>query len=365
MRRSGWSAWDGRFAAPVVCSLVALGMAGPGAAVAAKWQAVPVPMPGVATSVSLNAVACVHAHSCWTVGSTGTRHDTDRALAERWNGRRWTVVPVPSPGDYGATELTGLACSGGSACIAVGQRGAGQGGTLVERWNGRRWSVQDAPNPAGSSLSGVSCSHASDCLAVGNSGSFDSTDIFNYSLNLHWNGTKWTAEPYKVTGTLNAVSCTSAAFCAAVGYLADSAGYQSAAEQWNGTSVSDVPSGDNNASEPESLSCVSSKFCMAVGTAQGDVVGRWNGRRWRFAGSPGGLDTVWCLTSHLCVAAGARQPNEQRSFARVERWNGARWSVEPVPAVAGTVIYGVTCTGPSACIAVGSSGSGPLALRYR
>jgi hypothetical protein len=287
-----------------------------------------------------------------------------RALAERWNGRRWSVVRVPSPKDFGSTQLTGLACSSVSACIAVGQRGAGEGGTLVERWNGRKWSVQSAASPGGSSLDGVSCSGASDCLAVGNSGSFDSTGIFNYSLNLHWNGRRWTAQRYGVTGTLNAVSCTSAAFCAAVGYLADSAGYQTAAEEWNGTSVSDVPSGDGNGSEPQSVSCVSRTFCMAVGTAQGDVVSRWNGRVWKFAGSPGGLDSVWCLTSSLCVAAGSREPNEQRSFARVERWNG-RWSVEPVPAVDGSVINGVTCTGPSACVAVGSSGSGPLALRYQ
>jgi len=47
--------------------------------------------------------------------------------------------------------------------------------------------------------------------------------IFNYALNLDWNGTGWTAEPYHETGFLNGVSCASAVFCAAVGDLEDSA----------------------------------------------------------------------------------------------------------------------------------------------
>lgn len=355
-----------RVAAGLVCLLgLAMFATGTAAAAAAEWRTVPAPLPAGASSASFNAVACAWTRSCWAVGMVSAHHRGDRALAEHWNGRTWRVVTVPSPKAFGQTDLTGVACDGNSACIAVGQRGAGQGGTLVERWDGARWSVQAAPSPGGSSLSDVSCVSAVDCLAVGNSGSFDSTGIFNYSLNLHWNGTSWAAEPDNVTGWLTGVSCTSSVFCSAVGFLADSAGYQSSAEQWNGTSVSDVPSGDNNSSEPQAVSCASSKFCMAVGTDEGDFVSRWNGHRWKFYGSPGGLDTVWCLRSDLCLAAGSTAGKHGYSFARVERRNGTRWSVQLAGPVAGTEVNGVTCASPSACVAVGASGSRPLVLRYR
>jgi len=103
--------------------------------------------------------------------------------------------------------------------------------------------------------------------------------------------------------------------------------------------------------------------CAAVGDLEDSA--RWNGQRWKFGGSPGGLDAVWCLRSNRCVAAGARDVNLQTTFLSVARWNGARWFLEPAPSAAQTILNGVTCTGPSACVAVGSAGSQPLVLRYR
>jgi hypothetical protein len=44
--------------------------------------------------------------------------------------------------------------------------------TLAERWNGRRWSIERTPNPAGakaSELEAVSCAPATTCTAVGHS----------------------------------------------------------------------------------------------------------------------------------------------------------------------------------------------------
>jgi len=338
-----------------MAGVVVLG--GAGAAIAAQWRSVSVPLPAGASGASLNAVACARMSLCWAVGTAKIRHRGHRALAERWNGQRWRVAPVPSPARLGGTGLLGVACSGPSACMAVGTTGAGQGGTLAERWNGRAWSLVATPSPSGSSLSAISCATASDCLAVGNSGAFQD-GIFNYSLNLAWNGTVWTREPYHETGWLNGVSCPSAIFCAAVGDIADSAGTSTVTEQWNGATISDVPSGDGNSSELQGVSCVSTTFCMAVGTGafESNIVSLWNGKRWRFAGSPGGLDAVWCLRSNLCVAAGGGE--------RVARWNGRRWVIQPGPGAGYTGLNGVTCTGPSACLAVGSDRSQMLALRY-
>src|ERR1039458_10698773 len=51
----------------------------------------------------------------------------------------------------GRGDLSGVSCVSVGACIAVGdmKNGAGTKVTLAERWNGRRWSVQATPNPAG------------------------------------------------------------------------------------------------------------------------------------------------------------------------------------------------------------------------
>ena len=178
--------------------------------------------------------------------------------------------------------------------------------------------------------------------------------IFNYSLNLVWNGTVWTRQPYRETGTLNAVSCASATFCAGVGVISDSAGNDSTTEQWNGTAITDVASGDGSSGALQGVSCPSEAFCMAVGSEYGRIASLWNGRRWRLTASPAGLDAVSCPREKLCVAVGQR----------IARWNGTSWAVAPTRIAAGSSLDGVTCTGSSACLAVGSSGPEPLALRY-
>jgi len=91
-------------------------------------------------------------------------------LAERWNGRKWAVQPMPRVKD-GA--LRRVSCSSVRVCTAVGYHARG---TLAARWNGRKWVVQRTPspsatnNPSGTSKSelvGVSCSSATACTAVG------------------------------------------------------------------------------------------------------------------------------------------------------------------------------------------------------
>jgi hypothetical protein len=97
---------------------------------------------------------------------------------------------------------------------------------------------------------------------------------------------------------------------------------------------------------------------------------RWNGRGWsrEVMADPAGSNTllvsgISCPSGSLCVAVGGLTSGDRpdRYVPLVERWNGSVWSVEPVPAPAGvglsSRLTSVSCTSPTACIAVGQSAS--------
>ncbi len=73
----------------------------------------------------------------------------------------------PNPSATGDNELFGVACTGSTACIAVGRSNAS---TLIESWNGHVWSIVPSRNPSpsrGSLLLGVACTAPTTCTAVG------------------------------------------------------------------------------------------------------------------------------------------------------------------------------------------------------
>ena len=129
------------------------------------------------------------------------------------------------------------------------------------------------------------------------------------------------------------------------------------------------------ASTLNGVSCTSTKACVAVGsirTKQGTftLVERWNGKRWSIQHSPNPpgskhsqLASVSCTTSRFCVAVGqssrpgprpgrpAFTASSPRKFMLVERWDGRRWSLQPIadpfgPQDAGqdAGLTGVSCT---------------------
>jgi hypothetical protein len=97
-----------------------------------SWKLVANP-PTVAGHVSfLNGVAAPSGTGVWAVGGTN-RHNARHGLAERWNGRRWSVVHTTGP------ALVGLSALAANDAWAVG--GSYAGGGQVRYWNGHRWSV--------------------------------------------------------------------------------------------------------------------------------------------------------------------------------------------------------------------------------
>ena len=113
----------------------------------------------------LSAVSCNSASACLAVGLSLVSRA--RSLAERWDGRRWSIIPPPRSAEP-SLGLRGVSCISRNDCLAVGG-----GPALAEWWNGQSWKVQRPPgpvrDPAGRIvLVGVSCPSSSICYAVGN-----------------------------------------------------------------------------------------------------------------------------------------------------------------------------------------------------
>jgi hypothetical protein len=130
-------------------------------------------------------------------------------------------------------------------------------------------------------------------------------------------------------------------------------------------------------SQLNGVSCATAIFCMADGyveTLDGNVtthIERWDGTAWRVVPSPnagrfpnGGLSGISCTSSRFCTAVGLyKVPGYPPLFQTlIERWNGSTWSVVISPNVTDgwyEWLIGVSCTSPGLCVAAGLDGSDP------
>ncbi len=148
----------------------------------ARWRLATTPSPS--PSSKLSGVSCVSPRDCVAVGTSASGR---WALAERWDGTRWTIQHPPSVSRVGYTALTGVSCPGPAACIAVGIYNGGTG--IAEHWSGGRWSIVRLPSPPGQQFLAtvaVSCGSPASCMAVGSSGN---------TLADVWDGSTWTVTP--------------------------------------------------------------------------------------------------------------------------------------------------------------------------
>jgi hypothetical protein len=208
------------------------------------WVTQPTPTPPGARDSDLNGVSCAAKTSCTAVGIFHNRAGRDRSLAEHWTGHRWSIQPTPKLRGASGSSLSAVSCPSTTTCTAVGlfHTWAGHELTLAERWNGKSWSIQPTPNPAEGSenptLSSVSCATPTSCTAVG---SFQNKAGRERTLAERWNGTSWSIQLIPKSGratsdSLASVSCASVTICIAVGWSFDSAHGVVAplAERWSG-----------------------------------------------------------------------------------------------------------------------------------
>jgi hypothetical protein len=321
-----------------------------------------------ATPSALAAVSCPTLHSCMAVGTQGS--STQTALAEQWDGKRWSVVPTPATGATDTT-LTAVSCSSPVACTAVGYTQSGLGlaypGTPVaERWNGTSFVLQSFPEPSGTDVgaypSGVACPSSNRCVAVG---FYDLSGAGEHSIAANWNGTSWSLQTFSgYSADLNSVSCASVRSCVGVGNF----GGQTAALRWDGTTWTRMHPSNPTTPQPgdglDAVGCtgVPAVSCQAVGDeSTGDLSSStfglgWNGSTWsmEYTPSPGNapsLSAVSCASANACVAVGYQQTHVG-GLPLAGTWNGTTWMTSSTPLLRGS-LSGVSCTAPNACTAVG------------
>jgi hypothetical protein len=285
----------------------------------------------------LYGVSCRSAQWCVAVGSVNASDDTYAPVADRWNGSAWMQAKPPVPAGATTSQLGAVACSGTTACTAIGQQAKGSGAPrpLAERWNGSSWKIQLVPAPpaGGGELSAVACPTAEACRAVGS----DNKGLFSEV----WNGSSWKIRPVQVPAggsfaALTSISCTAADFCEAVGSYDKRDTFLPLAEVWNG----------------------SHWLAQAPSTVPG--------------ATSTNLDAVSCISTTDCEAAGVARTGADTQVGVLEKWNGTTWSVQKKVLPAGDTsarLSGISCTTGPVCEAVGYHGKTVtsdylLALRY-
>ena len=284
-------------------------------AVALSWSRPSAVDPGKGEPGSLS---CPSARFCMAVDGYGN--------ALEWNGRGWSA---PRPVDPEGAATSSVSCSSASFCIAVDLN------DHFFAWDGRSWSAPrrvlpaaTAPRPSDYT---VSCTSRSFCMAG------DGIAI--------WDGKMWSPGQAAAVGFINAASCATAHFCAAVG--------GGVMTTWDGQHwakpmrVKALP--ENKEGFPDGafqeIACTSADFCMA-GTNMGYFLA-WERGRWSspvravYNPGPGGLA---CAGADFCVATGSLPTRVMASI-----WDGTGWSPSPVPAPA--LVVPISCASPSFCAA--------------
>jgi hypothetical protein len=249
------------------------------------------------------------------------------ALPDKWHIEQGRAIEDPPPDNL----LFSASCPSAKVCVAVGYNGHGNfQGTLVETLNKNSWTVTPSPVTAspyiGDSLNAVSCGSPTSCAAAGRA--TDVTGTRARTLVLSLNGGTWRLSPSpNTTAALNSlagISCASSTSCVAVGY--------------DGT-----PSSQRTL--VESLSN-----------------GTWQVTPSPVAGPPYAvnfLNAVSCVSPAHCVAAGfAADPTGMESRTLIETLSGGSWRITPSPDTPSPTneLYGIQCTTPTSCVAVGDDG---------
>jgi hypothetical protein len=276
-----------------------------------KWTLLTLAKVSKAKFTQLLGVSCTAATSCTAVGNNAAE-----SLVERWNGHTWLVQPTPHPRTsvYRFTFLNGISCPSSNACVAVGESDTGLAlshayntyRSLAERWDGRRWSIEGTRRPQSANeafLEGVSCVAINTCTAAG----WDFLNQPHSGVGLlfgllaeSWSGSQWAIqsvpqalEPLS-TLEFGAVSCTSATQCMAVGdgakgnSPATDFGAVTAQESGEGWALQTTPTPPaERFAGLSAVSCTSGHACTAVGNVDNGLgstvkplIERWNGSGW-------------------------------------------------------------------------------------
>jgi hypothetical protein len=364
--------------------------AGAASAASGSWAIVTTPDVGSAQGNAMDSVSCAKATStfCMAVGGyyTGTNPSIKHTEVQQWNGTAWKIVKSPNASgpDVVSNFLAGVSCPTTKFCMAAGNYTQTNGlpdQTLIEKWNGTAWSIISSPDVSGISndLTSVSCVSASFCVAAGYT--FNSSFV-EQTLVEKWNGSSWSIVSSPDTSPsednfLWGVSCPATSFCMADGYYDDPSGNQlTLVEKWSGgawtisTSPNPSPAASPALDSLWSVSCVSSKFCMAAGDywntaeVQQTLVEKWTGTKWQIVKSPdtspaqenGLYSGVSCASTAFCMDATFAGSTSGFNQTLTLEWAGSSWKIVPSKDTSSSQdnqLQAASCPTTSFCLAVG------------
>jgi hypothetical protein len=264
----------------------------------------------------------------WAVG---TDSSGSHPLTMRFDGRRWSQVPMPMPA--GQVRLLSVFARSTSDAWAVGyyvREHEGIGRTLAMHWNGNKWSIVPTPNPP--VLAGQDRAMLWDVVALGRHDVWAVGSVFvegatpsTSTLAMRWNGTNWTIVP--------------------TADLGDSSGQL--------LSVARVPGFET---------------LWAVGSGEGALIERYRNGSWAQIAAPGaaGLHDVTALAWNDAWAVGGSLLAD--GSALILHRSGSKWRVvlSPPSPVGGTaVLAAVSAVSAADVWAVGYMGRAGSAATYR
>ncbi len=280
-----------------------------------SWgQAVEIALPaGAATSgqeagfgFAAPSVACTGPGNCVAVGHYIREGGDEEAMTVAETGGVWGAASeIELPADAAANPdaaLASVACPAAGSCVANGQykNEAGYRVAMVATDTGGSWGSAseielpaNADNNAGSHLSAIACSTAGSCVGIGEYRDFSTAA--EEAMVVSETGGKWArasqiALPANAGDTprsaLNSVVCVPSGECVAVGSYVDSSAGREAmvAEETGGTwgTASEIQAPSNAAVNPEtafgfapiSIACVTSGSCILTAQYTDSSAGR-------------------------------------------------------------------------------------------
>jgi hypothetical protein len=271
-------------------------------------------------------------------------------------------------------DLSGVSCASATFCAAVGERDETGSPSnvlpLAEIWNGARWRRTAVSIPKGWSqgdLDSVSCTSPAYCVAVGTYGG----NGISYAMAQTWNGRAWTVTvlpqlPHSHV-LADSVSCGAPRHCAtSMASRPMPPGNRVFVDVLSGTTwhvhAMSLPK-DVELALPSAISCASATYCVLTGEyyrqdGAGAAFATWNGQRlapMTASAYPAYFWSLSCPSTTHCAAAG-------ELFGGLTDWgyvgvrNGGTWIAARVAqprAIVVTDLIGVSCAAPNRCLAVG------------
>lgn len=367
------------------------------------------------TGNSFEAVTCVSAGDCVAVGQLGVPTG-GVALIDVESSGAWTYVRPPLPSGASTTSpnnlLDAVSCASASRCVAVGYYVNAVGSStaqqaLIEVDSAGTWSAVAAPLPAGASTAprnafdSVSCSSVGNCVAVGTYE--DAAGNQDALLDVETSGA-WSTEKAPLPGdadtsnqdnTLDAVTCTTASDCVAVGSYVNTSPSSTCTDKdclqalidvessgtWSAVEAPlppDATASPQNGDSLASVTCTSTANCVAVGsyvdTAANSeaLLDIETSSTWAAVPAPlpgdatatpntDAFSSVTCVSEGNCVAVGQYDNTLENPEGLIDTETSGSWTsaTAPVPgnadaALPDVLLSSVSCSSLTTCVAVGS-----------